>query len=92
MGKTVFNSNDVVALGKPLSNTSNDIYTSLNNVDKLLDLLPTTLYDINSKKICEVIKEEQIIKLKQYASRLFNMNTFLLKMSQAYDHFDNDIK
>ena len=92
MTKVIFNSDDVLKTGKQLVFTSNEINRNLVEIDKLLDLLLTTLNDDKTKKICEEIKNKQILDLKEDSSRLLNIDKFLIKMSQAYNHFDNDMK
>ncbi len=92
MTKVIFNSDDVLKTGKQLVFASNEINRNLVEIDKLLDLLLTTLNDDKTKKICEEIKNKQILDLKEDSSRLLNIDKFLIKMSQAYNHFDNDIK
>lgn len=88
----LFDQNKVAELGQTLNNTSDKMYRNLNEIDRLLELLPESFYDINSKKVCDKIKNNDLIILREYCGRLLNMQNFLDKFSVAYTSLDNDTK
>lgn len=92
MKNIIFNQTKIEELCQTLNNASDEIYRNLKQIDILLTTLPETFYDANTKKICEEIKDNKIVILKEYAGRLLNMQKFLIKMKEAYSYLDTEIK
>ena len=78
----------ILKLCNDLTDASNEINEDLNKISQLIELLPITFNDLNTKKICEIMNNENIVKLKNYCLKISYMSIFLQKIDFSYRNLD----
>lgn len=82
------NNNKILNLCNNLTDASNEINENLNKISQLLELLPINFNDLSTRKLCESIKNENIVNLKKYCLKIDYMSIALRKIGLSYLEFD----
>lgn len=85
-------SDKVLHLCSELMDASKEINDNLNKISQLIELLPITFNDLNTKKTCEIINNEHIVKLKSYCLKIDYMAISLQKINLSYKVLDEKFR
>lgn len=88
MKVNLINNERIVQLCRTLDDASNEINEYLNKISQLIELLPNTFNDTTTKRACELINNENIVKLKNYCLKVNYMSISLQKINLSYQIID----
>lgn len=86
------NNSKILQLCSNLNDASNEINEYLNKVGQLIELLPNAFNDVDTKRACELINNENIVKLKKYCLKINYMSISLQKINLSYQIIDEKFK
>ena len=88
MKNNIINSTRILELCKEIEDSSDEIFENIAKINQLLDLLPNSFTSADSKKICEFVKNEQLLNLKNYCNKIISMKKVLENINLAYVSVD----
>lgn len=91
MKTNIIDNDKVVKLCNDLKDASNEINEYLNKINQLIELLPFSFNNTNTKQLCENISSVNIVNLKKYCLKINYMAISLEKINLAYQAFDEII-
>lgn len=88
MNNNILDYKKIQSICKQIDNSTSEIFDYVIQFSKLVETVPALFQDEEIKKICDLIQNEEILKIKSDNDKIMLIETVLSKVIEAYDELD----
>ena len=84
MCRNIIDNDKILKISQEIENESNGITEDINKIYRLIELLPQSFSTKDSIKICNILKDKNLLMIKKYNEKIFFMKVILEKINLAH--------